>query len=138
MNLLGLREPHLYHSTSLSALNDKLIAQAQQLDCRVTCQQSNAENELIDFVHSAKSQNVVALIVNAGAYAHTSIALRDALLAVQLPFIEVHITNTYAREQFRQHSYLSDIAAGVIIGCGPLGYELALTAMIKILNNTQE
>jgi 3-dehydroquinate dehydratase-2 len=95
----------------------------------------NAEHDLIDMIHNAKTANMAAIILNAAALAHTSIALRDALLAVAIPFIEVHISNTYAREPFRKQSYLSDIAAGVIVGLGPFGYELALTGIINILTN---
>lgn len=101
----------------------------------LVCKQTNAEHELINMIHSAKTDSIAAIILNAAAFAHTSVALRDALLSVQLPFIEVHISNTYARETFRQKSYLSDIASGVIVGLGPLGYELALTAMIYLLTN---
>jgi len=135
MNLLGTREPSIYSTLSLDQINDRLITQAKQQSCDLVCKQTNAEHELIDMIHGAKSDNIAFIILNAAALAHTSIALRDALLAVKLPFIEVHISNTYARESFRKESVLSDIAAGVIIGLGPLGYELALTAVTSLLTN---
>jgi len=135
LNLLGSRQPDLYSTMSLAEINDKLISQALKQDIKLSCKQTNAEHELINMIHSAKTDNIAALILNAAALTHTSIALRDALLAVQIPFIEVHISNTYAREPFRKQSYLSDIAAGVIVGLGPFGYELALTAVINLLTD---
>jgi 3-dehydroquinate dehydratase-2 len=108
--------------------------QAAKLDLQLACKQTNAEHEMIDMIHKAKTDGCSAMILNAAAWTHTSLAIRDALLAVQLPFIEVHISNIYARESFRHKSYLSDIASGVITGVGPLGYELALTALVNILN----
>ncbi len=119
---------------TLGQLNDTLITQGLNSGVQVECRQSNAENELIDSVQQAATNKVQFLILNAGGYTHTSIALRDSLLATQVPFIEVHISNTYNREDFRARSYLSDIAQGVIVGLGPLGYELALNAAIKYLN----
>ena len=138
LNLLGSRQPEVYSTMSLDDLNDRLTTQATQNGYDLVCEQTNAEHELVNKIHGAKAANIAAIILNAAAFAHTSIALRDALLAVELPFIEVHISNTYAREDFRKESYLSDIAAGVIVGLGPLGYELALTAMISILSNTTQ
>ncbi|HSX19720.1 MAG TPA: type II 3-dehydroquinate dehydratase [Gammaproteobacteria bacterium] len=134
LNLLGTREPEIYGSMTLGQLNDTLITQGLNSGVQVECRQSNAENELIDSVQQAATNKVQFLILNAGGYTHTSIALRDSLLATQVPFIEVHISNTYNREDFRARSYLSDIAQGVIVGLGPLGYELALNAAIKYLN----
>jgi 3-dehydroquinate dehydratase-2 len=134
LNLLGSREPGLYSTTSLEEINNKLGMQAAKLDLQLACKQTNAEHEMIDMIHKAKTDGCSAMILNAAAWTHTSLAIRDALLAVQLPFIEVHISNIYARESFRHKSYLSDIASGVITGVGPLGYELALTALVNILN----
>lgn len=138
LNLLGTREPDIYGSTTLGQLNDTLNTQALASGYRLDCRQSNAEHELIDSVQQAVKQQFEFIIINAGALTHTSIALRDALLAVQLPFIEVHISNNFNREEFRTRSYLADIAYGVIIGLGPLGYELALNAAIKFLNNKEK
>jgi len=135
LNMLGVREPAVYSATSLEQINDRLSALASQQGFKLFCKQTNAEHELIDMIHSTRSEAISFIILNAAAFAHTSIALRDALLAVQAPFIEVHISNTYAREPYRAKSYLSDIAVGVITGLGPIGYELALTAAISFLTN---
>ena len=131
LNLLGLREPTLYGEVSLATLNATLEADAHALGCTLTTFQSNSESALIEAIHQAKQQGTHYLIINPAAYTHTSIALRDALLAVQIPFIEVHISNVYAREAYRQHSYFSDIAEGVISGLGIQGYHLALAAILK-------
>ncbi|WP_091533416.1 type II 3-dehydroquinate dehydratase [Fontimonas thermophila] len=128
LNLLGTREPGLYGRCTLAEIEQALCAQAQELGHRLTCFQSNHEGELVDRVQQARSEDVAFILINPGAYTHTSVALRDALLAVAIPFIEIHVSNVYARESFRRHSYLSDIASGIIIGCGPLGYRLALLA----------
>ncbi len=130
LNLLGTREPELYGHTSLNELNDKLATQAALSNVELSAKQSNAEHELVNWVQEHNSD---FLLINAGAYTHTSIALRDALLAKGTPFIEVHVTNTFAREKFRQHSYLSDVAHGVMVGFGTYGYELALQAAIEYL-----
>lgn len=129
LNLLGSREPSIYGAATLAEIERGLTAQADALGHELSCVQSNHEGVLIDRVHAAKADGVAYLIVNLGAYTHTSIALRDALLGVAIPFIEVHLSNVHAREAFRHHSHFSDIAAGVIVGLGPLGYELALTAV---------
>ncbi len=128
LNLLGLREPEIYGSATLADVENKLkeFAQARGHDLAVL--QSNAEHELIGAVQGTKRDGSAFVIINPGAYTHTSIALRDAFLSVAVPFIEVHITNIFAREKFRHHSYLSDIAVGCIVGLGVLGYELALEA----------
>lgn len=128
LNLLGSREPKHYGTKSLPQIETELISEADRLGHRLQTYQSNHEGELVDRVHKAKSENVAFLLLNPGGYTHTSVALRDALLATGLPFIEVHLSNTYAREAFRRHSYFSDIARGVIVGLGPLGYRLALQA----------
>lgn len=126
LNLLGKREPHLYGSTTLPELVQRLEQLAHNAGVDIFHVQSNHEGVLIDRIHEAKLQNIDFIIINPGGLTHTSVALRDALLGVNLPFIEVHLSNIYARESFRQHSYLSSIAAGVISGMGILGYELAL------------
>jgi 3-dehydroquinate dehydratase-2 len=128
LNLLGLREPEIYGSASLQSIEAKLGALALNKGHSLTVFQSNAEHELIAKIHATKQEGIEFVIVNPAGYSHTSIALRDAFLAVAVPFIEVHLSNVFARETFRQHSYLSDIAAGCIFGLGPIGYELALEA----------
>ena len=134
LNLLGTREPEIYGSESLSDIEANLSKISKNNDCELLCHQSNAEHELVNFVHEAKSQDVKCIVINPGALTHSSIALRDALAGVDIPFIEVHISNIYAREEFRKKSYLSDIAEGVISGLGVQGYELALEVAIKKFN----
>ena len=129
LNLLGTREPDIYGSDTLGDINSRLVQQAEGLGHTLTTFQSNAEHELVERIHSAREEGIEAFIFNPGAYTHTSIALRDALLGVDIPFIEMHISNVFAREPFRHHSYLSDIARGVITGLGIRGYELALLAI---------
>lgn len=136
LNLLGTREPQIYGSASLHDIEAKLEALARARGHSLVAFQSNAEHELIAKVQAAKRDGVAMAIINPAAYSHTSIALRDAFLAVELPFIEVHLSNVFARETFRQHSYLSDIAVGCIVGLGPIGYELALEAACARLINT--
>ena len=131
LNLLGAREPKVYGSVSLAILDEQLQTKASSSGCVLSTQQSNSESELISLIHQAAEQNIDYLIINPAAYTHTSIAIRDALLAVQIPFVEVHISNIYARESFRQHSYFSDIAEGVISVLGTTGYVLALQAIIE-------
>jgi len=128
LNLLGTREPGLYGAVSLATIEARLRASAEARGHELSALQSNAEHELIAKIHSAGRDAIAFAIFNPGAYTHTSIALRDALLAVALPFIEVHLSNVFAREEFRHRSYFSDIAVGSIIGLGPIGYELALDA----------
>jgi 3-dehydroquinate dehydratase II len=128
LNLLGTREPGLYGADTLDAIVSRCTALARELGHELVALQSNAEHELVDTVQKAKSQGIDFMILNPGAFTHTSIALRDAILGVSLPFIEVHLSNVHAREAFRRQSYFSDIAAGLIVGLGPLGYELALRA----------
>jgi 3-dehydroquinate dehydratase-2 len=135
LNLLGLREPGIYGSQTLADIEARLAGLAG--DHRLSCFQSNAEHELIDRIHTAFRGAVDFVIINPGAYTHTSIAIRDAFLATKIPFIEVHLSNVYAREPFRKHSYLSDIARGVILGLGAVGYELALQAALHILEQDQ-
>jgi len=134
LNLLGTREPGVYGNTTLTQIEQRLASQAADLGHGFATFQSNAEAELVDRVQQASGASDF-IILNPGAFTHTSVALRDALLAVDLPFIEIHISNVYAREEFRQHSYFSDIAVGTIVGLGPQGYELALTAADHFLQN---
>jgi 3-dehydroquinate dehydratase-2 len=131
LNLLGTREPETYGHETLADIVARLAGLAAARGASVTALQSNAEHELIEQVHGAKAAGFDAIIINAGAYTHTSIALRDAFAAVAIPFYEVHISNVYARESFRHHSHLSALAAGVIVGLGTLGYELALDAALR-------
>jgi 3-dehydroquinate dehydratase II len=133
LNLLGSREPELYGTDTLAAIEERLRKLALEAGHELTAFQSNAEHELIERVHAAPRAGIAFLIFNPGAFSHTSLALRDALLGVRLPFIEVHLSNIYARESFRKHSYFSDIASGCIVGLGPLGYDLALRAAIRKL-----
>lgn len=133
LNLLGSREPEIYGTQTLASIEQRLSKLAREAGHELTAFQSNAEHELIERVHAAPQAGFRFLIFNPGAFSHTSLALRDALLCVQLPFIEVHLSNTYARESFRKHSYFSDIAIGCIVGLGPVGYDLALQAAIQKL-----
>ncbi|MEA3150992.1 MAG: 3-dehydroquinate dehydratase [Gammaproteobacteria bacterium] len=126
LNLLGSREPQIYGSATLAEVESKLVQLARARGHELVAAQSNAEHELIGKIQSTKREGIGFVIINPGAYTHTSIALRDAFLAVAVPFIEVHITNIFAREEFRHHSYLSGIAAGCIVGLGVQGYEFAL------------
>jgi 3-dehydroquinate dehydratase II len=128
LNLLGTREPAIYGSDSLPTIEAKLERIAQERGHALVSLQTNAEHELIATIHASKKQEVAFVIINPGAFSHTSIALRDAFLGVAVPFIEVHLSNVFGRESFRHRSYLSDIAVGCIIGLGPIGYELALDA----------
>jgi len=128
LNLLGTREPGVYGATTLADIETKLAGAAGDLGYQLDCFQSNAEADLVDRIHDAAQNNVQFLLINPGAFTHTSLAIRDAVLAVNLPFIEIHISNVHAREEFRRHSYFSDIALGTITGLGAQGYELALQA----------
>jgi len=133
LNLLGSREPGHYGQASLAEIERRLHDQAKDQGHDLAFAQSNAEHVLIEMIHTAAGEGVRFIIFNPAAFTHTSIALRDALLAVAIPFIEVHLSNVHAREAFRRHSYFSDIAAGVISGLGALGYELALSAALNRL-----
>ena len=130
LNLLGRREPGWYGDMTLPAIEERLRATAMQRGATLESFQSNAEHELIERIQAIVATPVDFVILNPGAFAHTSIALRDALLAVGVPFIEVHLSNVHAREPFRRHSYFSDIALGSIVGLGAQGYELALQAVL--------
>ncbi len=129
LNLLGEREPEVYGYTTLDEINQQIEAFAESEGHTVRCLQSNAEHVLIDEIHAAKKSGIDFIIINPGAFTHTSIAIRDAFLGVQIPFIEVHLSNVFAREEFRQHSYLSDIAEAVISGLGATGYSLAIASL---------
>jgi 3-dehydroquinate dehydratase II len=133
LNLLGHREPEIYGAETLDDICNRLISIASSKGATLVCKQSNHEGEIVEIIQKARfdaANRMDAIIINPGAYGHTSIALRDALAATALPFIEVHISNVYAREKYRQHSYLSDIANGVIVGLGTYGYQAALQALL--------
>jgi 3-dehydroquinate dehydratase-2 len=140
LNLLGTREPGHYGTQTLADIRARLAVQVQAAGHTLRFVQSNAEHELIEAVHSARRDGVAFIIINPAAFTHTSIALRDALLGVAIPFIEVHLSNVHAREPFRAHSYFSDVAVGVISGLGAQGYDLALLAALARLepDKTQE
>jgi 3-dehydroquinate dehydratase-2 len=131
LNLLGEREPDVYGADTLADINQRLEQIAQDHGHHLLCMQSNAEYELVERIQDARHEGVNYIIINPAAFTHTSVALRDALAAVEIPFIEVHLSNTHAREAFRQHSYFSDLATGVICGLGAQGYELALQAAMR-------
>ena len=133
LNLLGTREPGIYGASTLTQIEDRLAAQAVAAGCDFSAAQSNAEHELVEAIQRAPAEGVDYIVFNPGAFTHTSVALRDALLAVQVPFVEVHLSNVHSREEFRQRSLLSDIAVGTITGFGPLGYELALRVALEAL-----
>jgi 3-dehydroquinate dehydratase-2 len=134
LNLLGTREPELYGNDNLASIQHRLEDMAKENGHQLVFMQSNAEHELIDRIHQAREQDVAAIIFNPAGFTHTSVALRDALLGVSIPFIEVHLSNVHGREAFRKHSYFSDIAEGVISGLGAQGYELALRAILRRLD----
>jgi 3-dehydroquinate dehydratase II len=133
LNLLGEREPDIYGSTTLADINKRLEHLARERGHHLLHMQSNAEYELVERVQAARREGVNFILINPAAFTHTSVALRDALAAVAIPFIEIHLSNTHAREDFRHHSYFSDIALGVICGLGAQGYELGLQAALNIL-----
>ncbi|MCX7121528.1 MAG: type II 3-dehydroquinate dehydratase [Gammaproteobacteria bacterium] len=137
LNLLGTREPNHYGSDRLEDINNLIIQQAAEWDHAITTFQSNAEYQLIERIQQAPHEKTDFIIMNPAAFTHTSIALRDTLLAVAIPFIEVHLSNIMARESFRQHSYFSDIAIGTISGFGATSYKLALLAADNYLNHTK-
>lgn len=134
LNLLGTREPDIYGVESLSDINERLSHRAVSSSDHLLHLQSNAEHELIDRIHEARQEGVDFILINPAAFTHTSVALRDALLASAIPFIEVHLSNVHSREPFRHHSYFSDVAVGVICGLGSQGYDLALEAALTRLN----
>jgi len=136
LNLLGMREPGLYGQVTLAQVHERMTQLAAEAGHRLTAFQSNSESELIERIHQAPTGHVAFIIFNPAGFTHTSVALRDALLAVRIPFVEVHLSNVHAREPFRHHSYFSDIAAGTITGFGAIGYELALRAAVLQLAAT--
>jgi 3-dehydroquinate dehydratase-2 len=135
LNLLGTREPDVYGADTLASINTRLTELAVAGGHHLQALQSNAEYELVDRIQDARREGIDFIIFNPAAFTHTSVALRDALLAVGIPFIEVHLSNVYQREEFRHHSFFSDIAEGLICGLGAMGYELALQAAIKKLSS---
>jgi 3-dehydroquinate dehydratase II len=135
LNLLGTREPAVYGSTTLGDVNRRLQEIAKQSSVELDIFQSNWEGALIDRIQAARTDSTLFIVINPGGLTHTSVALRDAFAGVQIPFIEVHVSNVYAREAFRHHSYLSPLAAGVIAGLGVVGYELALGHALKQLKD---
>ena len=133
LNLLGTREPEVYGSTTLAQIERDAIAQAKAAGAELSCFQSNHEGQLIDCIHAARGEGVDAIVINPGGFTHTSVALRDALAGVAIPFVEIHISNIHRREEFRHHSYLSELVAGVICGFGVDGYRYAIDfALTKI------
>ncbi len=133
LNLLGVREPSHYGNKTLADIHAMLDKKATQLNHQLAFHQNNAEHEIVGLIHLAYQEQIDFIIINPAAFTHTSVAIRDAFLATKIPFIEVHLSNVHAREPFRKHSYLSDIAQGVICGLGATGYELALLAAHQIL-----
>jgi 3-dehydroquinate dehydratase II len=133
LNLLGSREPEVYGGATLASIEQRCAELARAAGHELASFQSNAEHELINRIHQAGRDQLDFLIMNPGGFTHTSVALRDALLAVRIPFIEVHLSNTHAREPFRRHSYFTDIAVGCVLGLGALGYEMAVRAAIERL-----
>jgi len=136
LNLLGTREPEIYGSLSLNEIESKLVQAAQSQSVELNCFQSNAEHEIVDIVQKSIKDSIDFILINPAAFTHTSVAIRDALAAVQIPFIEIHLSNPHAREPFRKHSYFSDLAMGVIAGFGVDSYLMALESAIKNYKST--
>lgn len=137
LNLLGVREPQHYGRDTLDDINRRLEQQAASAGFTLEALQSNAEYVLIERIHAAMNDSTAFILINPAAFTHTSVAIRDALAGVKIPFIEVHLSNVHAREAFRRHSYFSDLAVGVICGLGAHGYELALAHAVRLLNAAQ-
>lgn len=137
LNLLGTREPGHYGVQTLADINQSLITLADTLDVELTSQQSNHEGELVELIQKAGSDSIDAILINPAAYTHTSVALRDALLATRIPFVEVHLSNIHKREEFRHHSLLVDAAVGTVAGFGPTSYTMALRGIVEHLRNKQ-
>ncbi len=133
LNMLGRRETSIYSTQTLAAIDEDLRKLAEELGIGLEALQSNHEGAILDAIHQAPANGITGILINPGAYGHTSIALRDALLAVGLPFVEVHISNTYAREEFRHKSYIADISSGVAIGFGPQSYLLGLRGLAEVI-----
>lgn len=138
LNLLGMREPELYGNTTLASINQSLLDIAKQANIAIETFQSNSEADLITKIQSVATKKVDFVIINPAAFTHTSVAMRDALSAVKVPFIEVHLSNVFAREAFRHHSYFTDIAVGIISGLGAHGYTLALEHAIQYVNQSKK
>ncbi|MEC9415767.1 MAG: type II 3-dehydroquinate dehydratase [Pseudomonadota bacterium] len=136
LNLLGSREPDVYGKENLKNIENLLMDRARESGVELNCFQSNAEHEIVEKIQESKTIKTRFILINPGAFTHTSIAIRDAILAVDIPFYEIHLSNTFARENFRHKSYFSDIATGCIFGLGAYGYELALKAAIKIIETS--
>lgn len=137
LNLLGTREPGHYGVNTLADINQQLLSLADQLGAELTTYQSNHEGELVDYIQKASSENIDAIVINPAAYTHTSVALRDALLATRIPFVEVHLSNIHKREEFRHRSLLVDAAIGIVAGFGPSSYTMALRGIIEHLRTKQ-
>ncbi|MEE8233923.1 MAG: type II 3-dehydroquinate dehydratase [Gammaproteobacteria bacterium] len=137
LNLLGMREPEVYGTTTLKEIDEQIKLFAETAGHKLVSFQSNAEHELVDRIQSAKTKNIDFIIINPGAFTHTSVAIRDAFLSVSIPFIEIHLSNVFAREEFRKHSYLSDIAVAVVSGMGAFGYEVALQAAEQLIETAE-
>lgn len=137
LNLLGTREPDKYGAVTLDTINGRLGNIVKEAEGNLLTFQSNAEHELMDHIHAAPHEDIDFIIFNPAGFTHTSVALRDALLGVAIPFIEIHISNIHAREEFRRQSYFSDVAAGIIAGLGPQGYSLALMAAHNLLSQSK-
>ena len=133
LNLLGTREPAKYGHTTLPQVEQMVKEEATRLGVELACFQSNHEGAIIDRIHAARTEGVAGVVINPGAFTHTSVAIRDAFAGTSIPFAEIHISNVHAREAFRHHSYLSEIAAGIVIGFGAEGYLLALRGLVKKL-----
>ena len=134
LNLLGIREPETYGSTTLAQINQNLQQEAQRLQVSLSCLQSNHEGALVDAIHQAQGKHQ-GILINAGAYTHTSVAIRDALVGIDIPTVEVHLSNIYRREEFRHHSYIAPIAIGQISGFGANSYILGLQALVNYLQS---
>jgi len=137
LNTLGTREPEIYGSTTLAEIEEGLRAQAAAAGLSLDTFQSNHEGEIIDRLHAARTDGTRFVIINPGAFTHTSVAIRDAFAAIAIPFVEVHISNIHAREEFRRHSYLSDLAVAVMAGFGVYGYRMALDYVIGVVGGTR-
>jgi 3-dehydroquinate dehydratase-2 len=135
LNLLGSREPEIYGASNLTEIEAKLIKSANEKGVKLVCFQSNAEHELVERIHEARNDGTQFILINPAAFTHTSVAIRDSLAGVSIPFIELHISNPHSREPFRHHSYFSDLAVGVIAGFGLNSYSMALDAAINFLEN---
>ena len=138
LDRLGQREPETYGRETLADIESRCSSLAARLGCELDCFQSNAEHAIVERIHQGAADAVDCIVINPAAFTHTSVAIRDALLAVSIPFIELHLSNTQARESFRHHSYFSDIARGIITGLGPFGYELAIRAAADIAEGSRD